>query len=161
MFAHLTAHRHRENDKQLTLLFFCTARFHCSAKFCDGHELLRIFLSLPQHVAETVVYFKTKLYNCVKDPKVHPNLKAEVNYFPQNISHNIVKCDCTAHVRLYSSCATVQRMCGVQGEFNLISLSKNNRMQLNRQVCHVVECSNGACVGYRLFVFSPVKGVLR
>ena len=80
MFAHLTAHKHRENEEQLTLLIFCTARFHCSAKFCDGHELLRIFLSLPQHVAETVVSFETKLYNCVKDPK----LKAEVNYFLQN-----------------------------------------------------------------------------
>ena len=84
MFAHLTAHKHRENDEQLTLLFFCTARFHCSAKFYYRHELLRIFLSLPQHVAETVVSFKTKLYNCVKDPKVHPKLKAEVNYFLQN-----------------------------------------------------------------------------
>ena len=80
MFAHLTAHKHRENDEQLTLLFFCTAPFHCSAKFCHRHELLRIFLSLPQHVAETVVPFETKLYNCVKDPK----LKAEVNYFLQN-----------------------------------------------------------------------------
>ena len=85
MFAHLTVHKHRENDEQLTLLFFWTVRFHCSAKFCDGHELLRIFLSLPQHVAETVVYFKKKLYNCVKDPKVHPKLKAVVNYFLQNI----------------------------------------------------------------------------
>ena len=85
MLAHLTAHKHRENDEQLTLLFFCTARFQCSAKFCHRHELLRMFLSLPQHVAETVVSFKTKLYNCVKDPKVHPKLKAEVNYFLQNI----------------------------------------------------------------------------
>ena len=85
MFAHLTAHKHRENDEQLTLLFFWTARFHCSAKFCHRHELLRIFLSSPQHVAETVVSFKTKLYNCVKDPKVHPKLKAEVNYFLRNM----------------------------------------------------------------------------
>ena len=39
---------------------------------------------MPQHVAEAVVSFKTILYNCVKDPKVHPKLKAEVNYFLQN-----------------------------------------------------------------------------
>ena len=33
---------------------------------------------MPQHVAEAVVSFKTILYNWVKDPKVHPKLKAEV-----------------------------------------------------------------------------------
>ena len=40
---------------------------------------------MSQHVAETVVSFRTISYNCVTHLKVHPKLKAEVNYFLQNI----------------------------------------------------------------------------
>ena len=50
----------------------------CSAKICDGHESLRIFLSC--HNMLLRLLFLLERYR-----KVHPKLKAEVNYFLQNI----------------------------------------------------------------------------